>query len=321
MIPLMVNYIKEQTYNHNINNVARTKAYLQFYQENPEIKWAFLASIVSRNAGWNMTDLDSEAYQSLLSEKQLKSLYLTYESINWYIFQDAYPQLLIYKMSKEQQKPLFFLFKYFHISSFMEREWYEFYQNSDLNRLMYSQIVNEQNIIQQPIIKHNPYRQTVFKSLPYRLQELLHLNAVLLPTEQGKVYGKFVPHFTHVSKRIKFGKKIAAILFYPYLYPLFRSFADNVPVTGERKEYEQFLNVQSPLTTKPLTDIYRNTEHEITVPQTDWSNYTKIKRKWWKEPRLKRVEPFADEFYEKRKQMTKISSLKDKLPPSPVEKE
>ncbi|WP_343782559.1 DUF2515 family protein [Alkalibacillus silvisoli] len=316
----MVNYIKAQTKTHNINNVARTKAYLSFYEENPDVKWTFLASFVSRNAGWNMTDLQSNTYKALLSKQQLKSLYLTYESINWFIFQDAYPQLLIYKLSKEQKKPLFFLFKYFHISSFMEREWYHFYQHQDFNRLMYSQIINEQNIIQQPIIKHNPYRKAVFKSLPYRLQELLHLNAVLLPTEQGKVYGEFVPHFTHVHKRIKFGKQLAAILFYPYLYPLFNSFSRNIPVTGERKEYEQFINLNNELSTKPLTELYQDTEHELTAPRKDWSNHTKIKRKWWKEPNVKRIEPFANQFYEKRNQLHKLSDAKGKLTQVTVEK-
>ncbi|WP_188205988.1 DUF2515 family protein [Alkalibacillus aidingensis] len=321
MIPLLVNYIKEQTYKHNQNNVTRTKAYLDFYQEHPEVKWSFLASFVSRNTGWNMTDLQSQSFESMLSKQQLKSLYLTYESINWFIFQDAFPQLLIYKLSKQQNKPLFFLFKHFHISSIMEREWYAFYQKRDKNRLMYSQIINEQQLIQQPIITNNPYRQSVFRSLPYRLQEILHLNAVLLPTEHGKLYGEFVPHFTPAKKRIKFGKKIAAILFYPYLYPLFHDFAYHVDVTGSREEYEQFMDHHTKLATRPLMELYRNTDHVITESREDWSRKTKIKRSWWKEPKLREIEPIGSSFYHKREQLNELAGIKTKYKDTPVEKQ
>lgn len=33
----------------NVNNVVRTKTYLDFYRLYPEIRWAFLAHMVSRN--------------------------------------------------------------------------------------------------------------------------------------------------------------------------------------------------------------------------------------------------------------------------------
>ena len=49
--------IKDETILFNKNNVTRTKAYLDFYIRHPEIHWVFLAHMVSRNAGWNMTDL------------------------------------------------------------------------------------------------------------------------------------------------------------------------------------------------------------------------------------------------------------------------
>lgn len=215
MIPLIVNYIKEQTKIHNQNNVTRTKAYLKFYDKFPEIKWSFLASIVSRNAGWNMTDLQSDPYVQLLSEGERKSLYLTYESINWYIFQDAYPQLLIYQLSEEKDTPLFFLLKHFQVSRYIEEEWYRFYRRRDKERLLYAQIINEQNLIEQPIMQHQPYKRKVFNTIPFRGQNMAHYNAVLLPTEQGKLYGDFVSHFLSVSKRISIGKRLVIFYFIP----------------------------------------------------------------------------------------------------------
>ena len=52
--------IRLKTEQLNVNNVTRTKAYLDFYIAHPEIHWAFLGHMVSRNGGWNMTDLKGE---------------------------------------------------------------------------------------------------------------------------------------------------------------------------------------------------------------------------------------------------------------------
>ncbi|PGB24080.1 DUF2515 family protein, partial [Bacillus wiedmannii] len=54
---LIINNIKIQTEQLNKNNVTRTRAYYQFYIQYPEIHWALLGHMVSRNGGWNMTDL------------------------------------------------------------------------------------------------------------------------------------------------------------------------------------------------------------------------------------------------------------------------
>ncbi|SEP66439.1 DUF2515 family protein [Piscibacillus halophilus] len=319
MIPLIVNYIKEQTKIHNQNNVTRTKAYLNFYERFPEIKWSFLASFVSRNAGWNMTDLQSEPYVQFLSEDQRKSLYLTYESINWYIFQDAYPQLLIYQLSVEKETPLFFLLKHFQVSNFVEEEWYRYFREHDEERLLYAQIINEQNLIEQPIMEKQPYKRKVFRTIPFQGQNMVHFNAVLLPTEQGKLYGDFVSNFLSVNKRIAIGKRIANILFYPHLYPLFKSFADHVDVTGDRMEYEQFM--ETPLTqSHNLTDFYRDTQHQINDYRVDWSAYTKIKRRWFKEEPLKNIKPINHSFYKKRQWIKHLGTMKGSIKHESVEK-
>ncbi|TFB23997.1 DUF2515 domain-containing protein [Filobacillus milosensis] len=319
MIPLIVDYIKEQTKIHNQNNVTRSKAYLNFYEKHPEIKWSFLASMVSRNAGWNMTDLQTEPYVQFLSEDRRKSLYLTYESINWYIFQDAYPQLLIYQLSMEKNTPLFFLLKHFYVSSFIEQEWYRFYREKNKERLLYAQIINEQNIIELPIMEHQPYKNKIFRSLTFQTQNIVDYNAVLLPTENGQLYGEFVSHFLNVSRRIAIGKKIANILFYPYLYPRFLSFARRVAISGSRKEYEQFTE-EKLIHSNPLKDFYRNTQHHMTDYKGDWSSYTKIKKKWWKEENIEQIVPINSEFYQKRKWLKQLSTIKSSIKHESVEK-
>lgn len=62
--------IKTKTQEMNVNNVTRTKAYLDFYLKHPEIHWAFLGHMVSRNGGWNMTDLKGEFLPRLMQKRE-----------------------------------------------------------------------------------------------------------------------------------------------------------------------------------------------------------------------------------------------------------
>ncbi len=319
MMQLWIHYINEQTEKHNQNNVSRTKAYLDFYDQHPEVCWAFLAGVVSRNAGWNMTDLKTETFQNLLSKQEVKSLYLTYESANWYIFQDAYPQLLIYQLSLEQNRPMFFLLKYFHVSTFMEEEWYHFYRWKNKERLLYAQIINEQNLIQHPIIEQDPYDKKVFKRLPFHLQEILHMNAVLLPTLKGELYGGFVPRFKNVTKRIDFGKRIATILFDTTLHQAFKQFSDQVRVTGSRAEYENKLpDIDSDSPT--LEQAFSMTNHHLSVRRTDWKNQQKVKKKWFAQPKSKPIEPIGHMFYQKRKWLASLTETMEQTKSVFVEK-
>lgn len=104
---LIIDKIKAQTKELNKNNVTRTRAYYQFYIQYPEIHWALLGHIVSRNGGWNMTDLKGDLYTRLLSEKDQITFFSFLERGNWLIFQDVYPQFLLYEQSVKNQKSYF----------------------------------------------------------------------------------------------------------------------------------------------------------------------------------------------------------------------
>lgn len=82
----LVDAIREQTRQHNRNNVTRTMAYLQFYLRHPEIHWALLGHMVSRNGGWNMTDIKGELLSRLLSRKEQEDFFAFLERGNWLIF-------------------------------------------------------------------------------------------------------------------------------------------------------------------------------------------------------------------------------------------
>ncbi len=87
--------------------MTRTRAYYQFYKRYPEIHWALLGHMVSRNGGWNMTDLKGDLYTKLLSEKDQFTFFSFLERGNWLIFQDVYPQFLLYEQSVKKSKNLF----------------------------------------------------------------------------------------------------------------------------------------------------------------------------------------------------------------------
>ena len=71
----LLHKIRTKTIQLNVNNITRTKAYLDFYLRCPEIEWAFLGHMVSRNGGWNMTDLKGEILSRLMSEKSVQAFF------------------------------------------------------------------------------------------------------------------------------------------------------------------------------------------------------------------------------------------------------
>ncbi|MGV2643885.1 DUF2515 domain-containing protein, partial [Clostridium perfringens] len=128
-------HIQEATAAANRSNVPRTHAYWDCYVSQPELHWAFLAHMVSRNAGWNMSDLKGGLMSDLMNPTFKNNLYRFLARCNALIFQDAYPQLLLYIQSRKKGKPLFHLLPHFHVSSFMTPFWEQFWQDQSSSLL------------------------------------------------------------------------------------------------------------------------------------------------------------------------------------------
>ncbi|GAA0444472.1 DUF2515 domain-containing protein [Lentibacillus halophilus] len=292
-------YIRMKTNKHNVDNISRTKAYQNIYMCYPKIKWAFLASIVSRNAGWNMTDLYLSSLRNILSEKQRCRFFMTYERANWLIFSDAYPQLLLYELSVLYNQPMFHLLPHMAVSRFMKKEWDHFWKYGDQNRLMIAMIINEQNVIHSPVIQQDYFQHRIFRRLPYLMQDKLWLNAVLLPTRTGNVFGAFVHDFTNIHKRIELGKRIASIMFHPHVYHLLFDFALSIDHTGSRRDYEQFLEKQ--LEGTPfLRTVYPVIAHQDNI-RKDWYRFRGVKRKWFRNRIVEPDSSIKNAFYNRRK--------------------
>ncbi|SDD48733.1 Protein of unknown function [Terribacillus halophilus] len=293
--------IEEKTASANLDNIRRTMAYQAFYERNPEIRWAFLASMVSRNAGWNMTDLQLDMFRCLLSARIRKQLFSLYERANWLIFSDAYPQLLLYEAHKQGKIDMTCHLRHFHVSAFMKEAWQLYLDENDGQRLLYSLIVNEQHVIGSPVIIQPFYQEHIFRRWPYLFQDLFRLNAVFFPTLDGKLYGLYAHHFTSIDDRIRMGKELSQLLFHDQLHQAFVQFAQKTPHTASRNDYERFGRFRT-AGSGPLRQCYPVISHQDSI-RKDWYRNGGIKQNWLKAPADKEFRPTGSVFYWKRKMM------------------
>ncbi|MBM4762086.1 DUF2515 domain-containing protein [Bacillus sp. B15-48] len=305
--------IRSQTNKQNVDNISRTIAYFDFYLKYPEVPWSFLASMVSRNAGYNMCDLEGMWFPKIMERDTRELFFKTYERANWTIFHDAYPQLLLYHYSTKKGQPMFHLLSEFNVSSFMELEWNYFWRYRDSERLMIALIVNEQNVIHNTVIEYGEYQKKVFHSLKFLFQDLFHFSAVLLPTIEGDLYGASVNGFRSVHKRIHLGKKIASILFHPKLYPEFLQFAMITEHTGSRIDYEQYFSYKKKRETPFLRWTFPVVNHHYRL-QKDWYQVRKFHEDWMS-PYALNLNPvhITDWFLHKQKQLQTIITIKEFL--------
>ncbi|MDQ0113005.1 DUF2515 domain-containing protein [Paenibacillus harenae] len=246
----IISQIRSETEMHNRNNVTRTEAYRTVYFRTPELHWALLAHLVSRNGGWNMTDLQGEWLPYLLRDEQREELFRFLERANALIFQDAYPQLLLYERSLREGRSLFHLLPAFGVSVFMSPVWRLFWKERDPVPLTVALIVNEQNYIEQRVIQNAHFKEKVLHTLFFGMQSLLQVNGVIFPYGSGdpvadcstdagtQLAGIIIERFEDLDERIEFGKRLYAVLFgiAPVLHGA-RCFAAAVKHTGSRADF------------------------------------------------------------------------------------
>ncbi|MGJ7912765.1 DUF2515 family protein [Neobacillus sp. LXY-1] len=230
--------IRNQTKELNLNNVTRTKAYLEFYLKHPEIQWAFLGHMVSRNGGYNMTDLKGELLSRLMSIRDRNKFFSFLERGNWLIFQDVYPQFLVYEESLRQHKPLFYLLSYLNVSTFMESIWNHFWKEKDRYIHCIALVINEQSYLEKRVVQNSVYQKDVLNKFEFYLQDWLSFNHILFPHGEGDLKGQTLHQFESVNERILLGKRLYTILFKDQAF-LKRAveWAKGHPHTGSRKDY------------------------------------------------------------------------------------
>ncbi|KFM98506.1 DUF2515 domain-containing protein [Bacillus clarus] len=241
---IIIATIKERTKQMNRNNVTRTRAYYQFYIRYPEIHWALLGHMVSRNGGWNMTDLKGDLYTKLLSEKDQLTFFSFLERGNWLIFQDIYPQFLLYEYSVKKSQKLFHLLPHLYVSTFMETMWNDFWKTGNKKTLAIATIINEQNYLEKRVIQNAHFKKTVLNSIGFKLFDFFQFNHILFPFYENDkkqkvlLFGDTMKHFTSLHERILLGKRLYSSLFRDErIVSQVLKWAHDHPHTGSRKDY------------------------------------------------------------------------------------
>lgn len=241
---ILIREIKERTTQLNKNNVTRTRAYYQFYLRHPEIHWALLGHMVSRNGGWNMTDLKGDLYTKLLSEKDQLTYFSFLERGNWLIFQDVYPQFLLYEQSLNRSKTLFYLLPYLNVSTFMETMWNHFWKTDNRYTLTIAMIINEQSYLEKRVIQNDHFKKTVLNSVGFQFFDFFHFNHILFPyyedetKQKTSLFGDTMKHFTSLHERILLGKRLYSLLFRnEKTLSKVINWAHDHPHTASRKDY------------------------------------------------------------------------------------
>ena len=239
-----IHLIREQTRQLNQNNVTRTQAYFQFYLQHPEIHWALLGHMVSRNVGWNMTDLKGELLTKLLPERDQKAFFSFLERGSWLIFQDVFPQFLVYDLSVRGSQEMFHLLPFFYTSTFMETMWRYFWHSGDSYTLAIAMVINEQSYLEKRLIQNNHFKKTVTGTVSFKMYDFLRLNNILFPyctggkREKTSLAGATSRYFTSLHERILFGKKLYSLLFQrEKILARVLKWAHEHPHTGSRKDY------------------------------------------------------------------------------------
>ncbi|MCM3763759.1 DUF2515 domain-containing protein [Neobacillus niacini] len=239
-----IHLIRERTRQLNQNNVTRTQAYFQFYLQYPEIHWALLGHMVSRNVGWNMTDLKGDLLTKLLPERDQKAIFSFLERGSWLIFQDVYPQFLVYDLSVKARRDMFHLLPFLHASTFMETMWRYFWHSGDRYTLAIATVINEQSYLEKRLIQNNHFKKTVTGTVSFKMYDFLRMNNLLFPYYAGgkmkrtSLVGATSRQFISLDERILFGKNLYSLLFLrEEILAGVLEWAHNCPHTGSRKDY------------------------------------------------------------------------------------
>ena len=278
---MIISDIKKKTACKNRNNVTRTAAYLHFFQQHPEIHWALLAHLVSRNGGWSMTDLKGSLLKNLMNNEQRHEFFAFLERANGFIFHDAYPQLLLYERSKEEGINYFHLLPFFGVSRFMKPVWDSFFTNQNSKLLTIALIINEQHYIEKRLIENRKNLKKVLKSRIFSLQERFHLNYVIFPYHENseiRLIGLNVSHFAPLEERIELGRRLYGMLYSSSKYvDKILHFASSIPHSASREDYfpEVFTSAQSAqvIWSPKLEEAWEDFPHFFN--DKDWYNNAK----------------------------------------------
>lgn len=275
----LIHSIQSRVNEKNGSNILRTEGYHRFHSRFPEVHWALLAHLVSRNGGYSMTDLKSSYIGPLLNEKEKTLFFQLLERINASIFLDAYPQLLLYEESRKRDRSLFHLLPAFRVSAFMGPVWNYFFHSGDSKLLTMALITNEQSLIEENILS-KPASAAVLDTFKFMMQEKWGLTSILFPFKKRKyqkhysVTGLTVSGFQSLQERIRTGKKLYHLLYSSRLvHESILAFCSMHHHTASRSDYWPHLYSASDHAFKLVSPVLEDSWPVIPQPKpylSDW---------------------------------------------------
>lgn len=194
----------------NLDNVARTNAYLTLYSwtvaRGSELPWVLMAHLVSRNAGYLMSDLarmlDGKGGADPTLADAMKNLFLLLERANWLIFHDAWHHVLHHLLGRSGQlasprTPVFIIDAW--------RRYEGAPQGAASERdLVLDLVTNEQNLIERRAV-HHPHLQPGARLLAI-IEHGGREKPLHFPLEDAPAIT--VSGFSDLARRIEAGRRI-----------------------------------------------------------------------------------------------------------------
>src|SRR5688572_9480024 len=138
----MLDRLLEELPERNRDNVARTASYLELYAYTvanpPDLPWLLMAHLVSRNAGYWMSDLAARIERKPEEAAGAENLFLLLERANFLIFHDAWYHVLQHLRGREPAAG--------RMPRFMREAWDRYESDPSREReLVFDLVTNEQN--------------------------------------------------------------------------------------------------------------------------------------------------------------------------------
>lgn len=184
----------------NRDNLTRTASYLELYRHTvahpPELPWLLMAHLVSRNAGYMMSDLARTrlAPPAGVPPEVFDELFLFLERANYLIFYDAWAHCLAHL--RGLPSPI-------ATPRFMHAAWARYAQQPDERQLVLDLVHNEQHYIEQRVVQ-NPRFARPLQMITF-LEAAGRDKPIALPLSAAEIR---VGGFARIEQRIATGRRI-----------------------------------------------------------------------------------------------------------------
>jgi hypothetical protein len=192
----------------NRDNVARTESYLELYAlaraHGVDLPWVLMAHLVSRNAGYLMTDLaEGGRATAFFTREALDELFLFLERANFLIFDDAWHHVMHHALGRasalDDRTP-----------RFVREAWARYEAAAAggvtpaLERaLVLDLVTNEQNLIESRVVHHPRFARA--RAMVAFFEDAGIDGPVVLPLTPARIK---VGAFERLEKRIEAGRRI-----------------------------------------------------------------------------------------------------------------